>query len=104
LIYLSKCSRPDIAYAVNKAARNAENPTISDWHKNILKYLNYTKNYKITCTETGEILIYLDFDLVGEPKDKKFTSGHIIIMGNDQICWSLRKQTAVATSSMEADT
>eukprot|EP00833_Pecoramyces_ruminatium_P010877 jgi/Orpsp1_1/1184909/evm.model.c7180000091486.1 len=31
LIYLSKCTRPDIAFAVNKAARNSENPTISDW-------------------------------------------------------------------------
>jgi len=29
-IYLSKCTRPDIAYAVGKAARNSEHPTISD--------------------------------------------------------------------------
>jgi len=31
LIYLAKCTRPDIAYAVNKAARKSENPTDSDW-------------------------------------------------------------------------
>ena len=45
LIYLSKCTRPDIAFSVNKAARNSENPTVSDWHKiiAILQYLKWTR-------------------------------------------------------------
>ena len=49
-----------IAFAVNKAARSAENPTLSDWKKiiNIFKYLNQTKNYKIIYTGTGEIIAY----------------------------------------------
>jgi len=33
LIYLSKCTSPDIAFAVNKAARNSEKPTVLDWKK-----------------------------------------------------------------------
>jgi len=33
LIYLAKCTRPDISFAVGKAARNSEHPTISDWKK-----------------------------------------------------------------------
>ncbi len=105
LIYLSKCTRPDIAFAVNKAARVAENPTISDWHKvvNILKYLNSTKNYKITYKGTGEIVAYTDADLGGDFYDKKSTSGSIILMGTDPICWSSKKQSTVATSTMESE-
>ena len=81
LIYLAKCSRPDICFAVSKASRNAEKPTISDWHKviNIFKYLNSTKNYKITYSGTGEFIAYTDADLGGDSKDKKSTSGHIIL-------------------------
>jgi len=30
LIYLSKCTHPDIAFSVGKAARKAKEPTISD--------------------------------------------------------------------------
>jgi len=33
LIYLSKCTIPDISFAVHKAARNSENPIITDWIK-----------------------------------------------------------------------
>jgi len=105
LIYLAKCTRPDISFAVNKAAKNAENPTISDWNKvtNIFKYLNSTKNYKITYTGTGEFTAFTDSDLGGDSKDKKSISGHIILMGTSPICWSSRKQTTVATSTMEAE-
>jgi len=41
LIYLSKCTRPDITFSVNKAARKSEKPTISDWNKipNIFRYI-----------------------------------------------------------------
>jgi len=31
LIYLSKCTKPDISFAVHKATRNLENRTITDW-------------------------------------------------------------------------
>ena len=44
LIFLAKCTRPDITYAVHKAARKSENPCVSDWkavckrkHKNRLQ-------------------------------------------------------------------
>ena len=89
LIYLSRCSRPDIAFAVNKASRNSEEPTVSNWKKviHILQYLNTTKNYKIKYDGKGEILGYTDADFAGDIKDRKSTSGHIILFGNSPICW-----------------
>jgi len=105
LTYLSRCTRPYISYAIGKAARKAENPTMNDWKKviNILKYLNYTKNYKIEYKGKGEILAYTDSDLAGDPVDRKSTSGCIILMNKDPICWQSKKQSVVATSTAEAE-
>lgn len=105
LIYLAKCSRLDIVFAVNRAARNADEPTFSDWKKilNILKYLNSTKNFKITYEGTGKFTACTDSDLAGDSKDKKSTSGNIILLGKNPICWSSKKQPTVATSTMEAE-
>jgi len=87
LIFLSRCIRPNIAFAVNKDARNSESPTVSDWVKvkNIMKYFNSTKNYKLSYDGTGEILGYSDFDFSGDIKDRKSTSGYIILMRNNPI-------------------
>jgi len=105
LIYLAKCTRPDISFAVGKAARNSENPTISDWIKvtHILKYLNTTKNYKICYNGEGEIRAYTDSDFAGDITDRKSTSGNIILMGNSPICWTSKKQSNVALSAAEAE-
>jgi len=105
LIYLARCTRPDIAFSVGKVARNSENPTLSDWKKvvNIMKYLNYTKNYKITYKGQGEIVAYTDSDFAGDPIDRKSTSGYMISMNKDPICWQSKKQTVVATSTAEAE-
>ena len=105
LIYLSRCTRPDIAFAVGKVARKSENPTLADWKKviNIIKYLNYTKSYKITYKGKGEILAYTDSDFAGDLEDRKSTSGYIILMNKDPICWQSKKQTVVATSTAEAE-
>jgi len=79
LIYLAKCTRPDISFAVGKAARYSEHPTISDWIKvtHILKYLNTTKHYKICYNGEGEIIAYTDSDFAGDTNDRKSTSGNI---------------------------
>jgi len=105
LIYLAKCTRPDISFSVHKAARHCENPTTSDWKKviNIFKYLNNTKNFKLLFNGQGHIHAYTDADFAGDKEDRKSTSGHIILMGNSPICWYSKKQNTVATSTAEAE-
>jgi len=85
---------------------------LRDWKRviNILRYLNYTKNYKITYKGQGEIVAYCYSDFAGDPKDSKSTSGYIILMNNDPICWQSKKkkkkkkkQSIVATSTAEAE-
>jgi len=38
-IYLSKCFRPDISYAIHKIARNSKKKKKKKQKKNIIKYL-----------------------------------------------------------------
>lgn len=94
-----------LAFAVNKASRKCENPTISDWNKiiNILKYINSTKEFKIEYNGKGELVAYTDSDFAGCLEDRKSTSGGIILMGTSPICWLSKKQTSVATSTAEAE-
>ena len=105
LIHLAKCSRPDISFAVNNAARYCESPTISDWNKivNIFKYLNYSINYKITYDGSGDIIAFSDADFGGDKIDRKSTSGNIICMGSKPIYWASKKQKSVALSTAEAE-
>ncbi len=105
LIHLSKCTRPDISFAVNFAARFCENPTVSDWNKilNIFKYLNNTINYKITYNGIGNFMAYSDADFGGDRVDRKSTSGMMICIGNNPIFWASKKQTTVALSTTEAE-
>lgn len=87
LIYFAKCTRLDISFAVGKASRNYEHPTISNWFKitHILKYLNTTKEYKIECDGKGEIVGYTYSDFSGDLIYRKSTSGNIVPMGNSPI-------------------
>ena len=64
LIYLAKCTRPDISFAIHHAARQCENPSFTDWHKiiNILKYLNNTKYNKILYNGLGPFHGYTDVE------------------------------------------
>ena len=105
LIYLARCTRPDISFAVSKASRCVEHPTFSDWKmiKNILKYLNLTKNFKITYKGQGELVVYSDSDFAGDPKDRKSTSEFILLMEKDPICWQSKKQSVVSISTAEAE-
>jgi len=57
LIFLLLCTRPDISFIINKAARKNEEPNLSDWKiiVNIFKYLNSSKHYKIVYNGVGHI-------------------------------------------------
>jgi len=53
LLYLAISTRPDILFAVSKAARKSQNPTTDDWAK-VIKILNYLKgniNYGLYFTK-----------------------------------------------------
>lgn len=106
LNYIANVTRPDISFAVNKLARNMENPSEADWiaAKRILRYLKGTKELRITFgrSKTIHLKLYTDADFGGSD-DRKSTSGFIAQVNNAPIAWYSRKQSIVMLSTMEAE-
>ena len=52
LMYIMNCTRPDIAYFVNKLSRYTSNPGEDHWKAlvKVFRYLKYTKNYGLHYT------------------------------------------------------
>ena len=107
LMYLSVCSRPDLAYAVNNLARFSSKPNRSHWTaaKRVLRYLRGTANYGITFvrSESGECLGYSDADWAGDREDRRSTSGYLFQIAGGPVSWKSRKQESVALSTAEAE-
>ncbi|KAI9921617.1 hypothetical protein PsorP6_002187 [Peronosclerospora sorghi] len=92
LLWISRCSRPDIAYAVHRATRRTHAPTNFDWKtaKRILRFLKGTSKLKLrmemakgTKTEEKfgiEVTGYSDADFGVSKIDRKSTSGGVILM------------------------
>ena len=81
LMYLSVCTRPDLAYAVGILARFSSKPNRSHWTaaKRVLRYLKGSANHGIAFpkSESGECRGYSDADWAGDQEDRKSTSGQI---------------------------
>ena len=109
LIYISICTRPDIAVSVNMLSRYVERNNYEIWQalKRVLSYLKGTMHLKLTYTRSNGnqnfLTAYADAKYAGDI-DSKSTSGHIFKMfGNAVIDWKAKKQTVVATSTTEAE-
>ena len=57
-MYLMSCTRPDIAYAVNKLSRYTSNPGAMHWQRimRVLKYLRFTRDYGLHYTRYPAVL------------------------------------------------
>lgn len=108
LLYISAGTRPDISYSVNYLSRfqNSFNETHYRYCLRILKYLYFTKDLNLTyCKrENAEILdCFVDADWAGDNLDRKSTSGYVIRMFGNVVCWKSKKQNNVTKSSTFAE-
>ncbi|XP_075504397.1 secreted RxLR effector protein 161-like [Primulina tabacum] len=106
LMYLMNCTRPDIAYAVNKLSRFTNNPGNDHWKAliRVLKYLRYTLNYVLQYTRFPAVLEgYSDANWISDTNDSKSTSGYVFTIGGGAISWKSSKQTCIARSTMESE-
>ena len=46
---------------------------------------------------------YIDYDWAGDSIDQNSTSRYVFMFGGGPICWSSKKQAAIALSSTEAE-
>ena len=106
LLYLSRCTRPDISTSVNRIARMTSNP--SEEHLNMLKriyqYLNGTIDLGLRLGgNITQILAFTDADHASDLVDRSSTSGRMIFLGRGPVIWGSSKQDCVSTSTKEAE-
>ena len=83
-MYLMSCTRPDIAYAVNKLSRYTSNPGAMHWQgiMRVLKYLRFTRDYGLHYTRYPTVLEgYSDANWISNDKDSKSHSGYVFTLG-----------------------
>ncbi|XP_073042058.1 secreted RxLR effector protein 161-like [Primulina eburnea] len=106
LMYITNCTRPDIACAVNKLSRFTSNPSDAHWKAltKVLRYLKHTSEYGLHFTRYPAVLEgYCDANWISDTNDSKSTSGYVFSMGGGAVSWRSSKQTCIARSTMESE-
>uniref|UniRef100_A0AAV1T5K5 Reverse transcriptase Ty1/copia-type domain-containing protein n=1 Tax=Peronospora matthiolae TaxID=2874970 RepID=A0AAV1T5K5_9STRA len=79
LLWIARCTRPDICFAVHKATRQTHKPTTKDWKiaKRIARYLKATKNLSLHLNGNGptqqnvKIECWSDADFAADKADRR---------------------------------
>jgi hypothetical protein len=109
LLYVSLCTRPDIAVAVSKLASFVSNPGLAHIHavRRVIQYLSGTMKMGLhytRCASTPRIVGYVDSSWGDEDSDqRKSTTGYLFYFGRCLISWATARQRTVARSSTEAE-
>lgn len=108
LNYLAMATRPDIAYVSGLLSRFNQHPKAVHWVaiKRVLRYLKGKQDVGLLFKRAqGEISIsaFSDADWGGDEKEKKSTSGWLVLLAGSPVIFSSRLQTGVAQSTCEAE-
>ncbi len=106
LLYLSICTRPDIAQAVGALTRYMSNPMEDHWTaaKGVLKYLAGTPSAGLTFNNGDTTIVgFCDADYAGDLDTRRSTTGYVFVLNGGAISWSSRLQPTVAASTTEAE-
>ena len=110
LQFLANCTRPDIAFTVNRLASYTANPSLQHFTavKRILRYLAGTQDHGITYSKSNININDNNFygfadAAFANHDDLKSTSGYVFLASGGAITWKSKKQTTIALSSTEAE-
>jgi ribonuclease HI len=105
LLYLSICTRPDIAQAVGALSKFMATPTTVHWQaaKGVLRYVAGTLDHGLMFGNGNTLVGYCDADYAGDPDTRRSTSGYVFILNGGAISWSSKRQATVAASTTEAE-
>jgi transposase InsO family protein len=107
LLYISRATRPDLAYTVHHLSTFLNAYDHSHWEgvKHVLRYLQGTRNLTITYSMSGNYFpqAYCDADWGNNPNTRKSVTGYLFKFADGPITWSSKAQSIVALSSTEAE-
>lgn len=111
LMWIPRCTQPDVVFAVHKVSRRTHSPTFADWKltKRIMRYLAGTKKLRLHMSEDKgpdellEVVAYTDADYAADKEDRKSVTGGLVTMDGMPIGWTCRKEGGVSLSTMEAE-
>jgi hypothetical protein len=105
LLWLAQCTRPDIAFVVNRLSQFLRNPSNSHWLAaiRVLRYVISTKLLRLKLGGNLTVLGYSDSDWAEDREDRRSTSGYVYRLGEGTISWKSKKQATVSLSSTEAE-
>jgi hypothetical protein len=100
-------THPDLSFDVGLVARYMKPPREIHWKeaKRILRYVYGKVQFGIHYSSVGTPLLvgFTDSDSVGDPDDRKSTTGYVFGLGSGPVTWACKKPQAIALSSAEAE-
>jgi hypothetical protein len=110
LLWIARCTRPDISFAVHRLTRRTHAPRAQDWRlaKRILRYLNGTSALKLHMKPTSattdlQFEVFSDADYAADTEDRKSISASVVYLNGLLIAWMCSKQDNVTLSTMESE-
>ncbi|GJW10147.1 retrotransposon protein, putative, ty1-copia subclass [Tanacetum coccineum] len=105
IMYVVRCTRPDVAFAQNITSRFQQNPGECHWTavKNILKYLRNTKDMFLVYGGNPEAELrvdcYCDAGFKTDIDDIKSQTGNVFVLNGSAVDW---KSSMYSTTAMSA--
>ena len=106
LLYLDVCTRPDIAYSVNKLARFMSCPTQKHWSiaVGVAKYLAGTKYWGLKLGHSNlPVVGYCDAAYASCPDTARSTTGYVFCVYGGVVSYKSTLQPTIACSTTEAE-
>ena len=118
LRYLEHCTRPDIAFALNRLSRYQANPGLAHWNelKHLVRYVAGTKHHGISFGRdcypqhiamnhdlSGPLTCFVDSDYAADRDKRRSCTGYVFFSRGGPISWRSRLQSSTALSTTEAE-
>lgn len=106
LLYLSICTRPDLAQAVGVLSRFMSRPEREHWDAalHVLRYLKGSPDLGIVYSRDGDDMVgWVDADYGGDKTTRRSTTGCVFMMSGGAVAWTSRLQRTVAVSTVESE-
>ncbi len=103
IAYLANGTRPDLIWAVGRAASDMISPTKGKWHriKRLLKYLNGTKRFGLWYRPNSEriqVETFVDASFAPDNNQGKSITGYAVNVNGGPVMWKSHLQSSVADS------